>query len=337
MGTGLPNVVVTTLKLHRPTRILRAATYGRSVWDLQLGAAASPVILSSTSLSFSQAGSQTVTFTNAGTAPLTFYSITAPTAFSQVNTCGVRLASGANCTITVTFAPPDSGSYSGGVTITDDAPGSPQSISVAGPVGTPPDFSLNMASGSPGSVTVTAGQTATYTLSVAPQGGFDQSVSMTCSGAPSLATCSVSPGSVPLNGSNPASVTVSVTTTAPAIAMGSRFRVPPREPGIQSTLLHWAAILALIGAFFGLIAFSNFRRIRLSTTLAFALLIFVISYSVACGGGAAGGGGGVGGGGGGGGGKPGTPSGTYTLVVTGTYTSGTTTLTHNITLTLTVN
>ena len=78
LGTGLPNVAVTAVKLHRPTRILRAATYGRSVWDLQLGAVASPVILSSTSLSFSQAGSQTVTLTNAGTAPLTFYSITAP-------------------------------------------------------------------------------------------------------------------------------------------------------------------------------------------------------------------------------------------------------------------
>jgi photosystem II stability/assembly factor-like uncharacterized protein len=337
LGTGLPNVVTTALKLHRPTRILRAATYGRSVWDLQLGAVASPVILSSTSLSFSQAGSQTVTLTNAGTAPLTFYSITAPTAFSQANTCGVRLASAAKCTITVTFAPPDSGSYSGGVTITDDAPGSPQSISVAGPVATPSDFSLNMASGSPGSVTVTAGQTATYTLSVAPQGGFNQSVSMTCSGAPSLATCSVSPSSASLSGGNPASVTVSVTTTAPSIAMRSRFRVPPRKPGIQLTLPHWATILAFIGAFFGLIAFSNFRRIRLSTALAFALLIFVMSYSVACGGAAAGGGGGVGGGGGGGSGKPGTPSGTYTLVVTGTNTSGTTTLTHNITLKLTVS
>lgn len=31
------------------------------------------------------------------------------------------------------------------------------------------------------------------------------------------------------------------------------------------------------------------------------------------------------------------PAGTYTLTVTGTYTSGSTTVTHNVTLTLTVN
>lgn len=34
--TGLPNVAVFSLKLHPTSRILRAATHGRSVWDLQL-------------------------------------------------------------------------------------------------------------------------------------------------------------------------------------------------------------------------------------------------------------------------------------------------------------
>jgi hypothetical protein len=37
------------------------------------------------------------------------------------------------------------------------------------------------------------------------------------------------------------------------------------------------------------------------------------------------------------GGAGGTPAGTYTLTVTGTMTSGTTTLQHNVALTLTVN
>jgi photosystem II stability/assembly factor-like uncharacterized protein len=36
LGSGLPNVAVLGLKLHRPTRTLRAATHGRSMWDLQL-------------------------------------------------------------------------------------------------------------------------------------------------------------------------------------------------------------------------------------------------------------------------------------------------------------
>jgi photosystem II stability/assembly factor-like uncharacterized protein len=34
---GLPRVVVQSLRLHSPTRTLRAATYGRSVWDIILG------------------------------------------------------------------------------------------------------------------------------------------------------------------------------------------------------------------------------------------------------------------------------------------------------------
>lgn len=48
LGAGLPRVVVLSLVLHRPTRTLRAATYGRSMWDYALPAVASaqPVISS---------------------------------------------------------------------------------------------------------------------------------------------------------------------------------------------------------------------------------------------------------------------------------------------------
>ncbi len=40
LGTDLPNVVVSALKLHQPTRVLTAATYGRSMFTYDLGAAA---------------------------------------------------------------------------------------------------------------------------------------------------------------------------------------------------------------------------------------------------------------------------------------------------------
>jgi photosystem II stability/assembly factor-like uncharacterized protein len=36
LSQGLPQVAVLDLKLHRPSRTLRAATHGRSMWDLQL-------------------------------------------------------------------------------------------------------------------------------------------------------------------------------------------------------------------------------------------------------------------------------------------------------------
>ena len=34
LGNGMPKVVVEAVLLHRPTRILRAATHGRGVWDI---------------------------------------------------------------------------------------------------------------------------------------------------------------------------------------------------------------------------------------------------------------------------------------------------------------
>jgi uncharacterized protein (TIGR03437 family) len=41
-GTTLPRVIVNALKLHRPTRTLRAATYGRGIWDLAVPVPSGP-------------------------------------------------------------------------------------------------------------------------------------------------------------------------------------------------------------------------------------------------------------------------------------------------------
>jgi len=43
LGSGLPHVVVDSLVLHRPSRILRAGTYGRSVWDILVPLSSSSV------------------------------------------------------------------------------------------------------------------------------------------------------------------------------------------------------------------------------------------------------------------------------------------------------
>ncbi len=54
------------------------------------------------------------------------------TAFAQTNTCGTSLAAGANCTISVTFAPKVLGSRTAAVTIQDDAGTSPQTVTLSG-------------------------------------------------------------------------------------------------------------------------------------------------------------------------------------------------------------
>src|SRR5262249_52788351 len=110
--------------------------------------------------------------------------------FAQSNTCGSSVAAGSSCMIGVTFTPTAAGNRSASVTITDNAAESPQTVILTG---NGQDFS--MAASTPTSATVSPGEIATFGLSVVPQGGFNQSVSFTCVGAPAQSLCVVSPSS----------------------------------------------------------------------------------------------------------------------------------------------
>jgi hypothetical protein len=104
--------------------------------------AAATVSLSPTSLTFASqsvgttSAAQSVTLSNTGNAALniTSLAITGSNAgdFAQINTCGGSVAAGGTCTISVTFDPTASGSRTASVGITDNASGSPQSISLSG-------------------------------------------------------------------------------------------------------------------------------------------------------------------------------------------------------------
>jgi hypothetical protein len=52
--------------------------------------------------------------------------------YAQTNTCGMSVAAGANCTISVTFTPTATGTRTGAITITDNATGSPQTVNLTG-------------------------------------------------------------------------------------------------------------------------------------------------------------------------------------------------------------
>ena len=100
------------------------------------------VSLSATSLAFPQVGTgsaglpQSVTLSNTGKASLSISStaVTGTNAsdFGQSNNCGSSLAAGGSCTISVTFTPTARGSRTAWVTITDNAVGSPQTVSLSG-------------------------------------------------------------------------------------------------------------------------------------------------------------------------------------------------------------
>lgn len=96
------------------------------------------VTLSPTSLTFptqivfTTSKVQTVTLTNTGLGILSISKIATTGPFKQTNTCSSTVNPGNTCTLSVTFTPTKSGSLTGSVSITDNAPGSPQKVSLKG-------------------------------------------------------------------------------------------------------------------------------------------------------------------------------------------------------------
>jgi hypothetical protein len=150
---------------------------------------------------------QALTLANSGNETLNISSVQISGDFAQVNNCPATLAPNASCTLNITFTPTASGARSATLTINDNAQGS----QTVGLTGAGLDFGLTS---SPTSDSVKPGTTASYTLNLSPLGGaFNKAVQLSCSGAPALTTCSVSPSTV-TPGGNSATVLLSITTTA---------------------------------------------------------------------------------------------------------------------------
>ena len=160
-----------------------------------------------------------------------------------------------------------------------------QSLSAGG--GGSPDYSI---AESPLSQTINAGQTATYSLSVAPVDGFNQSVTWSCSGAPTGATCSVSPSVVTLDGTHTATAVVTLTTTARSMFPLTNL---PRTPPLPVPWYAWALRLACVALLAALLEF--FRRkwsSAMPRRVAEAAAVVALSLcAYSCGGGYGGGGG----------------------------------------------
>ncbi len=88
----------------------------------------------------------------------------------------------------------------------------------------PPAFTLGA---SPATATITAGGSATFTLTVTPQNGFNSPVSFGCEMLPAESACTFSPGSI-TPGSGAATVTMNLSTTAPTLSSN---RIPTRPSG----------------------------------------------------------------------------------------------------------
>jgi len=164
-GAGLPNAPV--LGLAAAGRMatgdgrsgeLRAATYGRGVWEIPLLTAASPaqpaMTLSPASETFAlqavgtASPAQTISVTNSGNAALIVTQIVTSGDFTETDNCvgtggGLGLAAGAACAVQVKFLPTATGARTGLVTIYGNVAGGQATAVLSGTGAPPPAIVLN--------------------------------------------------------------------------------------------------------------------------------------------------------------------------------------------------
>jgi FG-GAP-like repeat len=219
--------------------------------------------------------------------------------FSQTNNCGATLPAGSNCLAQITFTPQAIGSRSATLSVADSAPGSPQTAFLSGVgLGPLPSFSIGAASGSATSQTISAGQSASFSLALAQVGSFTGTVNLSCSITPVVtpaSTCNLSSSSVQVTGSAAPTVTATVETTGPSTSAGWFPAVPPAG-------LPRAWTFTLLGAA-GLFVAARRRRAAWG-----GLAMLLVCLSVSCGGNGSSSSHT----------SPGTPAGTYTATVTAT-------------------
>jgi hypothetical protein len=253
---------------------------------------------------------QTVTLTNNTNGNISFTSAVASgtnAADYTVTTagCSPNIVVGTPCVVSVKFtptvvAPP---SEVATLTITDGDSTSPQVYSLTGKGSNlPPDFTLSAA---PTTLTVAQGAVGTpVTVTVNPTNGFSSAVALTCTGAPQNSSCALSPTSIT------PPTTSALTFTAHAMLVP----VPISRPAPPLNLLR---IIPLFIAVMLLFLLRSTQRLRIRVAMVAAILCFVTL--AACSGPSYG--------------PKKTAKGSYPLTVTGT--SGA--LTHNTTVTVTVN
>ncbi|HZR28153.1 MAG TPA: galactose oxidase-like domain-containing protein [Terriglobales bacterium] len=181
-------------------------------------------------------------------------------------------------------------------------------------------------SATPGAVRVTAGQSAnvTVTATVNASGSNPASILFSCSGLPALATCSFSPTTLTI-GKGSGTTALSIATTATTISSAT-LSVPKGAAGSRST---YRPLYAFWTASFGILGLVGFRRTSQRGKLVrwglLMLMLALLTFIFGCRGMSAGST------------KttsssshPGTPPGTYTVVVTGT--AGQAQQTTNVTL-----
>jgi len=174
------------------------------------------------------APAQTVTLTNVGAAALGSLAISTSSAeFAETNTCGTSLAAGASCTVSVTFTPQTGGLVQGNLSISDNAPDSPQVLSISGTGISGPflsfsPFSLTFGPQAPGTTspaqTITLTNTGTSGLTIASitAAGSDFAAGNDCpeNAIPPKGTCTITVTWTPAEDVTTETGTITITDNA---------------------------------------------------------------------------------------------------------------------------
>jgi len=242
------------------------------------------------SMQIGQSGSAGLCLVNTGATPITVTGITLSTA--DFNGSGnilpivVQPNKGSVPIVGFNFKATAAGTTTAQVSFIDNAPGSPQVFTLSGTGFT--DFGLNMFLTASNSQTVTAGQTATYIMSVAGVPTQTGVVNLSCSNLPPGASCAFSPIPVALlPGNEFMNFQMNVSTTArPAASL--------QRPGFRL----WYSLAAVFAL--ALVASRrSFKRVAMLTCF------LVLGLLTSCGGGSSSGP------------PPPTPPGTFSFVVNG--------------------
>ncbi len=128
--------------------------------------------------------------------------------------------------------------------------------------------------------TIAAGQSATYTVTVSARGGFNEAVTLSCSGAPSMAECTFSESQV-TPGDDAVMSTLTLTTTAPSTSLAAAM-VWDRDLPLA---LPWVAILVM-----GLVTLAGLGIGRRGSTARrphirwlLATVVALVAFQAACG------------------------------------------------------
>lgn len=217
-GAGLPNVPVMKLLTFTAggARKLRAATFGRGVWQVEmpgagLNASATALVFDATVIGRSSPP-RSLTLVNDSVAPVTLTSMTAPSAFTIAHDCPTLMAVGVSCTVRLDFRPLSGGQHTGQFRVQYNSGSNQVSLSGVGV-----DFSLTLsrprrpARGATGSaIVLESGTWAEIDVALQMTMPVDAEFSFTCA-APAGVRCRVTPETIrPSAGSGLAGVVLAL-------------------------------------------------------------------------------------------------------------------------------